>query len=126
MCSNCNCPESTDEVVYDCNSTVCEESYPASCTQYTDNVACTASEYTYTLPTNSLPVGTIVPTSTTSTDKTLVKATENIKDNFCFIYSKEFICQMISIISSDNELLCSFSKLVSDASGVSAECTSCS
>lgn len=126
MCTNCNCPESTEEVVYSCESTVCEESYPAGCTQYTDELSCTTPAYTYTLPTNSLVVGTIVPTSETSTDKTLVKVTENIKDNFCFIYSKDFICQFLNIIGAtgNENLLCSFKSLMTAATALE-ECTPC-
>lgn len=110
-CNQCNCPVVTPEV--ECpDPEPCDNIQRADCVQFTEPIECE--------PVGSPPIGPadlypdvihhIVPDSDDAEDKRLTAAMRNINEQFCYIFSKEFIEQLLINIrdhSDLHELFCS-------------------
>ena len=112
-CADCCCPTQAVPDV-DCpDGEPCIEIYPAGCVEFTDPVACESQEGSSNDASDLYPdvTHTLVPESPAA-DRRLDKVITNVNTQLCYIFSKGFIQQMLTIIQNDEELLEQFCAMV--------------
>lgn len=112
-CTSCVCPP--DPIVMPTvtceDPNPCSELYPLQCVIYTgEDIKC-SSEALMLYPN---VIHFLVLEESSTTERNFVNILENINEQLCYIFSKDFITQLLTNIQNDEELSLLFCNIISD------------